>query len=76
MTQVLDKNGDIVDVYVNHYCVTYNVDENSGEDKFTLKGSGAASAKTGNFSISLKTIDGYIARSEPEFEIKAAIANK
>ena len=28
LTQVLDKNGDIVDVYVNHYCVTYNVDEN------------------------------------------------
>lgn len=68
---VLDKNGDIVDVYGNHYRVAYNVDENSGEDKFTLKGSSATSAKTGNFSISLKPIDGYIARPEPEFEIKA-----
>ena len=68
---VLDKNGEIADEYGNHYRVAYSVDENIKEDKFTLKGSSSTTAKTGNFSISIKPIDGYIARPEPEFEIKA-----
>ncbi|MEY8413926.1 leucine-rich repeat protein [Lachnospiraceae bacterium 62-26] len=68
---VLDEGGEIVDVYGNHYRVAYNVDENSGEDKFTLKGSSSTTAKTGNFTIRLKPVDGYTARPEPEFEIKA-----
>ena len=68
---VLDEGGEITDAYGNHYRVAYNVDENSGEDKFILKGSSSTTAKTGNFTIRLKPVDGYTARPEPEFEIKA-----
>lgn len=68
---ILDGNGSIEDVYGNRYRMAYDVDENSGEDTFTLKGSSATSAKTGSFAVRLKPVDGYIGRPEPEFEITA-----
>lgn len=37
MLKTSDVAGDIVDVYGNQYRVAYNVDENSGEDKFTIE---------------------------------------
>lgn len=68
---VLDTAGDMIDEYGNHYRMAYDVDENSGEDTFTLKGSSATTAKTGKFAIRLKPVEGYLGTPDPEFEITA-----
>lgn len=66
---VLAPAGGIVDSYGNHYRVAYDIDENSGEDVFELRGSSGTTAVTGSLKLRLKPVDGYLSTPTPEFEI-------
>lgn len=65
----LDENGGIQDSYGNHYRVVYDVDENTQEDVFELKGGSGGTAPVGSLTIKPKAVDGYLATPTPEFEV-------